>query len=250
VPLHSKELPGGGSSRVRPAPEGELDAVYFPAFVGTMFGPIKGSPGIQQSFEELCARANVVLSVPSDIAGLCCGTPWSSKGMNYGRDSMRDRKLESPLLATQKTELPIFCGASSCAEGLLQSIADGDPEHRLVVIDAVEFISRHVLPTLPKVVKLKSLALHPTCSFTRLGTNAALEDIARSVAENVLIPDAWGCCAFAGDRGMLHPELTPAATAAQAFEVQAMGATAHASCNRTCELGMTRATGKPLRPRH
>jgi len=26
-----------------------------------------------------------------------------------------------------------------------------------------------------------------------------------------------------------------------------MGATAHASCNRTCELGMTRATGEPYR---
>ncbi len=29
-------------------------------------------------------------------------------------------------------------------------------------------------------------------------------------------PDDWGCCAFAGDRGMLHPELTASATAAEA----------------------------------
>ena len=46
---------------------------------------------------------------------------------------------------------------------------------------------------------------------------------------------------------MLHPELTASATLVQAAEVAALGATAHASCNRTCELGMTRATGEPYR---
>jgi len=46
---------------------------------------------------------------------------------------------------------------------------------------------------------------------------------------------------------MLHPELTASATRVQAAEVVALGATAHASCNRTCELGMTRATDAPYR---
>jgi D-lactate dehydrogenase len=67
------------------------------------------------------------------------------------------------------------------------------------------------------------------------------------VAERVQIPENWGCCAFAGDRGMLHPELTASATQEQAADVAAMGATAHTSYNRTCELGMTRATGEPYR---
>jgi D-lactate dehydrogenase len=67
------------------------------------------------------------------------------------------------------------------------------------------------------------------------------------VAERVEVPENWGCCAFAGDRGMLHPELTESATRAQAADVAAIDATAHASCNRTCELAMTRATGKAYR---
>lgn len=46
---------------------------------------------------------------------------------------------------------------------------------------------------------------------------------------------------------MLHPELTESATAAQAADVAVMGANAHASCNRTCELGMSRATGEDYR---
>ena len=46
---------------------------------------------------------------------------------------------------------------------------------------------------------------------------------------------------------MLHPELTASATAAEAAEVRERDAEAHASCNRTCEIGMTRATGKDYR---
>ena len=67
------------------------------------------------------------------------------------------------------------------------------------------------------------------------------------MAGRVEISENVGCCAFAGDRGMLHPELTASATEAEAADVKAMRATAHASCNRTCELGMTRATGEPYR---
>ena len=59
------------------------------------------------------------------------------------------------------------------------------------------------------------------------------------------MPDDWGCCGFAGDRGMLHPELTASATAREASEVAGGTFDAYASCNRTCEIGMTRATGHP-----
>ena len=86
-----------------------------------------------------------------------------------------------------------------------------------------------------------------TCSSTQMGLNPALQAVGAAVASTVTVPDAWGCCGFAGDRGMLHPELTASATGAEAAEVRALDAEAHASCNRTCEIGMTRATGKEYR---
>ena len=89
--------------------------------------------------------------------------------------------------------------------------------------------------------------MHPTCSSTQLGLDPALVTVAEAVAETVTVPLDWGCCAFAGDRGMLHPELTAAATRREAAEVARLDAQAHASCNRTCELGMTRATGATYR---
>ena len=53
----------------------------------------------------------------------------------------------------------------------------------------------------------------------------------------------WNCCGYAGDRGMLHPELTASATREEAKEVAAIDSAHHASLNRTCELGLSRATG-------
>ena len=115
------------------------------------------------------------------------------------------------------------------------------------VIDAVTLIAERVLPGLADHPRLDSLTVHPTCSSTQLGLNDALLAIAREIADDVAVPLDWGCCAFAGDRGMLHPELTASATADQAAQVRERDARAHASCNRTCELAMTRATGKPYR---
>ncbi|MBG6190000.1 D-lactate dehydrogenase [Arthrobacter sp. CAN_A212] len=253
VPLYSSDLPSGGARRARATPTAAPDAVYFPACVGTMFGPAGTGSGVQDSFSVLCERAGLSLLVPSGIDGLCCGTPWSSKGMAAGEATMRAKTVAALREATHDGELPIVCDASSCTEGLigalehasLELVATGRPP--LVVLDAVQFVADRVLPRLGTVEPLESLALHPTCSSTRLGLNPALEAVASAVAGEVLVPETWGCCAFAGDRGMLHPELTASATSRQAVEVAGFNASAHASCNRTCELGMTRATGDDYR---
>ncbi|GAA3596879.1 FAD-binding and (Fe-S)-binding domain-containing protein [Klugiella xanthotipulae] len=253
VPRYSAELPGGGKSRTRPAPAANtaVDAVYMPACVNTMFGPANGAdgkpgPGVQLSFEQLCARVGLTLFVPENINDLCCGTPWSSKGLSRGQRTMQERTLQSLREASRDGELTIICDASSCTEGLLHAVEkeNATSDRPLRIVDAVDFVAERVLPLLPEHGKMERLVIHPTCSSTRMGGNDALSIVARAVATDVVVPEDWGCCAFAGDRGMLHPELTASATAAEAAEVATLDASAHASCNRTCELGMTRATGE------
>ena len=78
--------------------------------------------------------------------------------------------------------------------------------------------------------------------MTRLYVSLAWE-----LAEDVTVPAAAGCCGFAGDRGFLHPELTDAATAPEAAELEGREFDAYLSANRTCEVGMERATGKQYR---
>jgi len=248
IPLWSRELPGGGPSRERPAPEGSatVDAVYLPACVNVMFGPADGGAGVQLSFEALCAKAGLTLLVPEEISSLCCGTPWSSKGIPDGYAAMRAKVLPVIRAATDNGRLPVVCDASSCTEGF-RHMLDTEPDLHVEVIDAVAFVARNVLPVLGEYRKLESLTIHQTCSSTQLGLNPELVTVSKAVAETVNVPVDTGCCAFAGDRGMLHPELTASATRPEADEVARLDAEAHASCNRTCELGMTRATGQQYR---
>ncbi|MCL2781911.1 MAG: FAD-binding oxidoreductase [Actinomycetia bacterium] len=254
---------GGHPCAVEASPVAPV-AVYLPACVNSMFGPApvpapatgregqpssghggKGRPaGVQGAFEALCASAGLALMVPEGVDSLCCGTPWTSKGLARGRDAMAAKVIPALRAASDNGRLPIVCDASSCTEGFARTVADC-PELR--VIDCVQFTAERVLPKLGAVNKLASITIHPSCSSTQIGLNPFLVAVAHAVAERVNVPTDAGCCAFAGDRGMLHPELTRAATRAEAAEVAALSGAAHAGCNRTCELGMTRATGQPYR---
>jgi D-lactate dehydrogenase len=72
-----------------------------------------------------------------------------------------------------------------------------------------------------------------------------LQQLAEALADDVYVPPSAYCCGFAGDRGMLHPELTAAATAPEAAEVNARTFDAYVSSNRTCEIGLESGTGHP-----
>ncbi len=243
VPQWSADLPAGGYRRRRPAPQGRPDAVYLPACVNAMFGA--DGDGAQDSFGKLCALAGLTLAVPEDIDSLCCGTPWSSKGMTTGYQTMSERTTAAVLDASRDGELPVVCDASSCTEGLIKMLRASAPHVR--VVDSVTLIREQVLPRLGDLPRLPSVTVHPTCSSTQLGSTADLLAIAHAIADDVVVPTDWGCCGFAGDRGMLHPELTAAATSRQARAVRAHRTSAYASCNRTCEMAMTRATGVTYR---
>ncbi|MET4097317.1 FAD-binding and (Fe-S)-binding domain-containing protein [Arthrobacter sp. UYCu712] len=246
VPLYDRSLPTGGSRRL-PKPAENPAAVYFPACIGTIFGPPGNTPGVSPAFLELCRRAGVAVKVPEEIASLCCGTPWKSKGFTTGHSRMAETVLPVLWETSRQGELPIVCDASSCTEGL-ESLRRSAVQHskyaRLRFVDAIEFVHNSLLEHLTVSAPLSSLALHPTCSSTQLGVNAMMTAIADHIATEVFIPADWSCCAFAGDRGLLHPELTSSATQNEAAELNERDFEAYASSNRTCELGMSRATGK------
>ena len=81
----------------------------------------------------------------------------------------------------------------------------------------------------------------------KMGITAKLEAIARKCSAEVFVPPSVGCCGFAGDRGFIYPELTASATAPEAAEVKAHQHDECYSSSRTCEIGMTRATGEVYR---
>jgi D-lactate dehydrogenase len=248
LPLWSKDLPRGGRKRSSGI-TGVTGAVYFQACVGTMFGPAEGGEGVAVAFQSLAKKAGIGLVRPEGISGLCCGTPWKSKGMLDGYHDMVARTTDALWEASDHGRLPVVCDNSSCSEGLvhaLENAVEQHPEyHGMRIVDAVDFAAEHFLEALNIDSTLERMVVHPTCSSTRAGSNGNLAAIAAAVSAEVTVPVDWGCCAFAGDRGMLHPELTASATSRESAEVAASDFDAYVSCNRTCEIGMTRATGRP-----
>lgn len=259
VPEYLTTLPGGGAQRPRGPQNPDAVAVFFPACVSSMFGAQRegkehgrqasSSLSSAEAFLALCRRAGVEVTVPEGVGSACCGTPWKSKGMTSGYQRMREVTLPALWEASNHGRLPVVCDASSCTEGLevMKASAEDSGYAQLKFVDSVEFVAQHVLAQLTVRRTLTSLVLHPTCSSTQLGINGALNTVAQAVADEVVTPVSWNCCGYAGDRGMLHPELTASATAREAAEVNQREFEAYASLNRTCELGMAQATGQNYR---
>lgn len=247
VPRYDAGLPGGGAPRRRLRASDPV-AVYVPSCIGALFGPADGSLGVRDAFLALCDRAGAPVTIPDGIGAMCCATPWTSKGQPRGQRAMAGNVLPALLRASDGGRLPVVSDGASCTEGFsAMARADHRDGVALDVVDAVDFAERVLLPRLTVTRKLESLALHPTCSAEQLGITAPMRRIAGAISGEAVIPDDWGCCAFAGDRGLLHPELTRSATQAEAAALAGREFTAYASANRTCEVGMTRATGKPYR---
>lgn len=237
IPVYGNDLPSGASLRRKPrrgtsAQAGEV-AAYFPSCLQSMFGTT--SQGLFAAFHELCHRAEISVRL-LDAEDLCCGAPWYAKGLQEGYATMR-RKVAAAL---SDITVPVISDAGRCTAGL-QRLTN----YRMEIIDVVEFAATTLLPRLPAPRKLGSLALHPTCGSATLGINDHLLQLAEWVADEVVVPQSWSCCGFAGDRGLLHPEVTASATSGMADELAGRTFDAYASLNRTCEIAMSRATGKP-----
>ncbi len=248
VPQLSDELPAGGRLR-KPQPAANPDAIFMPACVGTMFGSDHAcGTGVAGAVRQLAHYAGLTLSTPAGVQELCCGTPWKSKGLLEGYDVMKGKLTEWIVEHTDGGRLPLVCDNVSCTEGIKVSLKNAGVEG-IRVYDATEWVAEYVAPMLPPLERAERAAVHPTCSSTRLGSNDALMVLAGLVAEEAVIPTGWRCCAFAGDRGLLHEELTATATRDEAASVNRMaaepggGSMLYLSCNRTCEMGLTRATG-------
>ncbi|WP_312030321.1 FAD-binding and (Fe-S)-binding domain-containing protein [Actinomycetospora sp. TBRC 11914] len=249
VPLWSRDVPSGGDTRPAAVYPPDPRVVFFPTCLHQVFAPESGA-GSAHAFLRLCAAADIAVAVPEGIEGLCCGTPWESKGFTAGGAAMAARVVDALWASTQQGALPVVVDASSCThglEGLAHLLPDDERIARLRISDAVAFTVREILPSLAVPTKAASLTLHPTCSTTHLGLDEDLRTVAEAVADEVVVPTGWGCCGYAGDRGMLHPELTDSATREEAADVAAHPTEEYASCNRTCEMGMSRATGQTYR---
>jgi len=145
--------------------------------------------------------------------------------------------------------LPVVIDAASCTQGVTDPGAGVLSEEnagrlaQLEILDSVAWAHDRLLSNLEIAAKVGSATVHPTCATRHMGLAPRLRAVAAALADDVYVAPSSTCCGFAGDRGISHPELTASATRPQAEELAGRHFDAHLSNNRTCEIGLGRATG-------
>ena len=232
---------------------GDAEIVYWASCTLRIFGPAEngGEASAPEALLRLARRAGIGVRVP-DAAGTCCGVPWSSKGLPEGQAVALDLTVARLWEWSDEGRLPVVVEGASCSQGLLggrAALSTGNRERfdRLTILDSVRWTHDTLLPRLRLDRKHARIAVHPPCAAWELGLVPALDGIARAMAEEVVRPQVAACCGFAGDRGFLYPELTAAALEDEAAWLAGQEATAQVSSNRTCEIGLSRATGRTWR---
>jgi D-lactate dehydrogenase len=254
-PLWSAEMPRAASIRRPATNRAKAQAVYFPACISRVMGALPGEPtelSIMDALVTLAQRAGMPVWIPEDVEGTCCGVPFSSKGYDQAHAVAVNRTIERCWRWSDDGRLPVVVDTSPCTYGLTTCRDHLTPENqqrfdRLRILDSTAFVHDALLPKLTIRRKQGSVALHPVCSLVKMNLSPKLEGIAKACSEAVLLPVRAGCCGFAGDRGFLFPELTESATKSEAAEVLSGTHDGYFSSSRTCEIGMTRATGRIYR---
>lgn len=229
---------------------GEKEFIYFPSCVSRQLGtPDKNQLSLAETFITVASRANINLYIPDDVAGCCCGMPFSSKGYKEAYQLTLHNTLIRFWEWSEQGKYPVIIDTTSCTHTLKtcgDDLADEDKEiwKRLTILDGVEFLHDHALPKLEIHPVDEDIALHPNCSARKLNLDGKILAIAKRCAKSATVPLNLGCCAFAGDRGLLFPELTSSATEKEAAEVLSREYDGYYSSNITCEIGMKEATQK------
>ncbi|HVY78782.1 MAG TPA: FAD-linked oxidase C-terminal domain-containing protein, partial [Solirubrobacterales bacterium] len=264
-----RSLPAPASPKLPPTSRVPATAIYLPSCTNRIFGPAPPPTGrkrvdmsrlrpvgpprparsVVEAMVEVSARAGLPVWIPEEVAGSCCGLPWSSKGFGAAHAHKANEMVAKLWAWSGEGELPIVIDAASCTQAIADPgagvLSEENAERlaKLEILDSVAWAHDRLLPKLAVGAKVGSATVHPTCATRHMGLAPRLRSLARALAEDVYVAPSATCCGFAGDRGISHPELTAAATRPQAEELDGRHFDAHLASNRTCEIGLSRATG-------
>jgi D-lactate dehydrogenase len=215
------------------------EVVYFPSCATRVMGVGPHSDDkrtVMDVMFSVLKKAGYKIIVPEGVESQCCGMAFQSKGQ-FEAAAQKANELNTLLLkASDNGRIPIVCDVSPCSLHMKESLDDC-----LDLYEQVGFLSTHVMPNLTVKEKLGKIALHVTCSTTRMGLADSFVQLAHQLADDVVIPPDITCCGFAGDKGFSTPELNASALKTLAKAVE--GCEVGYSNSRTCEIGLSEHSG-------
>jgi len=128
VPAWTSSTPRAAPARLPRTRRAGASAVYLPSCTNRIFG---GPPGedaaltVPEALTAISARAGLRLWIPEDVAGHCCGMPWSSKGYRDGLEHVTRETAAALARWTDGGRLPVAIDASSCTHGMLENVELG-----------------------------------------------------------------------------------------------------------------------------
>ena len=215
--------------------------VYFPSCINQMMGLPKHHHAVDKPLVEemvsLLGKAGYEVIFPENMSSLCCGTIWDSKGMPETADRKTVELEEALWKASEEGRYPVLCDQSPCLHRMKQKIM------RMRLYEPADFILEFLSGSLDFHKTDTPVAIHLTCSMRLMHKTDKMLELARMCSSNVIVPEGVGCCGFAGDKGMTHPELNKYAL--RKLKAQVKGVPVGYSNSRTCEIGLATNSGIP-----
>lgn len=215
--------------------------VYFPSCINQMMGLPKHHHAVDKPLVEemvsLLGKAGYEVIFPENMSSLCCGTIWESKGMPEIADRKTAELEEALWQASEQGRYPVLCDQSPCLHRMKHKIK------KMRLYEPSEFILGFLTDRLDFHQTDTPVAIHLTCSMRLMHKTGKMLELARMCSTNVIVPEGVGCCGFAGDKGMTHPELNKYAL--RKLKAQVKGVPVGYSNSRTCEIGLATNSGIP-----
>jgi len=245
IPLWTPAMPKG-AKRPKKIPVNYLNpfkVVYFPSCINQTMGVAKDDPEQMSLYEttiKLLHKAGYEVIFPQNMKQLCCGTIWESKGF-YNEAEEKSTELENALLlASENGKYPVLCDQSPCLHRMRNTMKE-----TLKLYEPVEFIVEFLTDKLSFLKTNELVAIHVTCSMTRMNLKDKIIKLAEMCSNNVLVPEEVGCCGFAGDKGFTQPEVNKYALRKLKPQIKRNNIKYGFSNSRTCEIGLTTHSGIP-----
>ena len=244
LPLWTPSMPGAydASKSFILSDESSMKVVYFPSCINQTMGLEKGSVvdrPLAEVMTGLCVKAGYQVIFPEKMDSLCCGMIWESKGMPEIADSKLHELEDMLWKASQEGKYPVVCDQSPCLHRMKKYMK------KVKVYEAAEFVWLFLKDRLSFTRTDAPVALHLTCSTKLMKIDRIIYDLACLCSSDVFVPEGVGCCGFAGDKGMTHPELNRYALRKLKSQIEEKGIRVGYSNSRTCEMGLRENSGIP-----
>ncbi|MEE8341502.1 MAG: FAD-binding and (Fe-S)-binding domain-containing protein [Candidatus Neomarinimicrobiota bacterium] len=218
--------------------------IYYPSCINRVFGADSNNHSIIEVMAQIAELAKINLTIPDKIDNTCCSTPFSSKGFNETAVKMFEKVICLLYDASKGGKMQIVVDTSPCTYKFVHPPNDISIEiiekwKKLNFIDIIPFLNSITKNITHKPLD-RSIVLHQTCSTQKLEQVRLMESLANRCAAKVIIIDNNNCCGFAGDRGLIIPQLTN--NAVKFNKEQLIGDERELngySSSRMCEIGMS-----------